>query len=84
MVLDVMLPRLNGFQITSTLYKAGDSLPILMLTVREDVEDKMKILDFGTNVYLTKPFTIQELLNRVQALLCRQGSVQWTRSLSAA
>ncbi len=76
LVLDVMLPGLSGFQIASALRKAGDATPILMLTAREDVEDKVKGLDSGADDYLTKPFTTQELLARVRALLRRQGPVQ--------
>ncbi len=75
-VLDVMLPGLNGFQVASALRKKGNATPILMLTARDDVQDKVRGLDSGADDYLTKPFTTEELLARVRALLRRQGTVQ--------
>ncbi|HHT14418.1 MAG: response regulator transcription factor [Christensenellales bacterium] len=76
LVLDVMLPGLNGFQIASTLRQEGSDIPILMLTARDKVMDKVQGLDSGADDYLTKPFTTEELLARVRALLRRQGTVQ--------
>ncbi|MHC1787648.1 MAG: response regulator transcription factor [Christensenellales bacterium] len=75
-VLDVMLPGLNGFQVASALRKKGHATPILMLTARDDVQDKVRGLDSGADDYLTKPFTTQELLARVRALLRRPGVIQ--------
>ncbi len=75
-ILDVMLPKLNGFQIVKTLRKENNSIPILMLTARDDTEDKVRGLDSGADDYLTKPFTTEELLARVRALTRRQGVVQ--------
>lgn len=76
LILDVMLPGLSGFQIASTLREEGIDVPILMLTARDKVNDKVHGLDSGADDYLTKPFTTEELLARVRALLRRQGTVQ--------
>lgn len=76
MILDVMLPKLNGFQIVKTLRKEGNAIPVLMLTARDDTEDKVRGLDSGADDYLTKPFTTEELLARVRALTRRRGTVQ--------
>lgn len=76
MILDVMLPGLSGFQVASTLREEGLDVPILMLTARGKVTDKVQGLDSGADDYLTKPFTTEELLARVRALLRRQGTVQ--------
>lgn len=76
MILDVMLPKLNGFQIVKTLRKEGNAIPVLMLTARDDTEDKVRGLDSGADDYLTKTFTTEELLARVRALTRRQGTVQ--------
>jgi len=75
-ILDVMLPGMNGFQVASALRKKGSAVPILMLTARDELMDKVRGLDSGADDYLTKPFTAEELLARVRALLRRQGSVQ--------
>ncbi len=76
LILDVMLPGLSGFQVASALRGEGIGVPILMLTARDEVEDKVRGLDSGADDYLTKPFTTEELLARVRALLRRQGPVQ--------
>ncbi len=76
LILDVMLPCLSGFQVASTLREEGLDVPILMLTARGKVTDKVQGLDSGADDYLTKPFTTEELLARVRALLRRQGPVQ--------
>lgn len=76
MILDVMLPGRNGYQLATALRKAGSDIPILMLTAKETVQDKVLGLDSGADDYLTKPFTTEELLARVRALLRRQGTVQ--------
>ena len=75
-VLDVMLPGMNGFQVASALRKKGSAVPILMLTARDELVDKVRGLDSGADDYLTKPFTTEELLARIRALLRRQGNVQ--------
>lgn len=73
-ILDVMLPKKNGFQIAQSLRKEKFTVPILMLTARDDVEDKVKGLNSGADYYLTKPFDSRELLACVNALLRRQGT----------
>lgn len=74
-VLDVMLPKLDGFQVARRLREAHISTPILMLTAREEVRDKISGLDCGADDYMTKPFDTGELLARIRALTRRQGEV---------
>ncbi len=69
LLLDVMLPGLDGVAVCSRLRASGFAAPILMLTAKDRVEDKVKGLDSGANDYLTKPFAFEELLARVRALL---------------
>ena len=73
MVLDVMLPGLDGFGVCRALREKGKSVPILMLTARTQVADKVAGLDCGADDYMTKPFAPEELLARVRALTRRQG-----------
>lgn len=70
-ILDVMLPGLNGFEIVKRARKAGIRTPILMLTARAELDDKVKGLDSGADDYLTKPFMTKELLARLRALTRR-------------
>lgn len=70
-ILDVMLPHLNGFEIAKQLRKDGINTPILMLTARAELDDKVTGLDSGADDYLTKPFMTRELLARIRALLRR-------------
>ena len=70
-VLDVMLPELDGFNVCSALRDRGINVPVLMLTVKDSVDDKVEGLSRGADDYLTKPFSIEELLARVKALLRR-------------
>lgn len=74
-VLDVMLPHKNGFEIAGEARKNGVKTPILMLTAKSDVEDKVYGLDCGADDYLTKPFAPKELLARLRALTRRQYNV---------
>ena len=74
-ILDVMLPKLDGFEVASRLRHAHVSTPILMLTARDEMPDKIAGLDHGADDYMTKPFDIGELLARVRALTRRQGEV---------
>ena len=67
-ILDLMLPRKNGFELCETLRKNGITTPILIVTARESVEDKVRVLDSGADDYLTKPFSFDELLARLRAL----------------
>ncbi|HEX5860751.1 MAG TPA: response regulator transcription factor [Nocardioides sp.] len=70
-VMDVMMPRLDGLETTRALRKAGNDVPILVLTARDAVGDRVEGLDAGADDYLTKPFALQELLARLRALLRR-------------
>ncbi|HEU0003988.1 MAG TPA: response regulator transcription factor [Ktedonobacteraceae bacterium] len=70
-VLDIMLPGLNGLEVAQRLRAAGDNVPILMLTARDAVADRVKGLETGADDYLVKPFAPDELVARVKALLRR-------------
>ena len=70
-VLDVALPRLNGLDLLARLRKRGQDLPVLLLTARTDVADRVKGLNLGADDYLTKPFELDELEARIRALLRR-------------
>src|SRR5207342_1033228 len=70
-VMDVMMPRLDGLEATKALRAAGNDLPILVLTARDAVGDRVEGLDAGADDYLTKPFALEELLARLRALLRR-------------
>ena len=70
-VLDVMLPRLDGWQVLREIRAKGRHTPVLFLTARDQVEDRVKGLEFGADDYLVKPFAFSELLARVRALLRR-------------
>ncbi len=70
-VMDVMMPRLDGIEATRALRAAGNDVPILVLTARDSVGDRVDGLDAGADDYLTKPFALEELLARLRALLRR-------------
>lgn len=74
-VLDIMLPKMNGFEVLKKLRAKRINTPILLLTARDDISDKVKGLDYGADDYLTKPFSKDELLARVRALSRRTGDV---------
>jgi len=71
MVLDVMMPRLDGLETCRRLRAAGDDLPVLLLTARDAVSERVSGLDAGADDYLPKPFALEELLARLRALLRR-------------
>jgi len=73
-LLDVMLPKKNGFQVASELRREGRNTPILMLTSRDAAEDVVRGLDAGADDYLSKPFRFEELLARMRALVRRGGA----------
>ena len=70
-VMDVMMPRLDGIETTRALRAAGNDVPVLVLTARDAVGDRVEGLDAGADDYLTKPFALEELLARLRALLRR-------------
>ncbi|WP_460852724.1 response regulator transcription factor [Nocardioides montaniterrae] len=70
-VMDVMMPRLDGLETTRALRAAGNDVPVLVLTARDAVGERVEGLDAGADDYLTKPFALQELLARLRALLRR-------------
>lgn len=72
LLLDIMLPGLNGLEVLRRLRKAGNSMPVIMLTARDAVMDKVTGLDMGADDYVTKPFSIEELLARIRASLRKQ------------
>ncbi|MBP2371035.1 response regulator transcription factor [Pseudonocardia parietis] len=72
LVLDVMMPRVDGLEVCRRLRSAGDDLPILVLTARDAVSDRVAGLDAGADDYLPKPFALEELLARLRALLRRR------------
>lgn len=82
LILDVMLPGSDGFVITSALRREGISTPILMLTARGELEDKVQGLDSGADDYLTKPFLTEELLARLRALVRRGSALNEDAQLS--
>lgn len=73
MVLDLLMPKIDGLEVCRRLRAAGDSTPILMLTARDSVENRVEGLDAGADDYLVKPFALDELLARVRALLRRSS-----------
>lgn len=74
-ILDIMLPKMNGFDVVRNLRKKKINTPVILLTARDEVSDKVKGLDSGADDYLTKPFSSEELLARIRALTRRQGEV---------
>ncbi len=74
-ILDVMLPKKNGFEIVHSMRMEGNATPVLLLTARTEVSDRVTGLDCGADYYLTKPFDTEELLACIRALLRRQGEV---------
>ncbi len=78
-VLDVMLPGMDGFEVARQLRRAGVSTPVLLLTARDAVPDKITGLDSGADDYMTKPFSPAELMAHLRALTRRQGEVVFER-----
>ena len=79
-ILDVMMPELNGIEVLRRIRASGNKTPVLMLTAKAEVEDKVLGLDCGANDYLTKPFATPELLARIRAMTRSQG-IQSTSQL---
>ena len=74
-ILDIMLPGQNGFEVVRKLRAEKNNVPILLLTAKDEVSDKVKGLDCGADDYMTKPFSPEELLARIRAMMRRQGDV---------
>jgi two-component system copper resistance phosphate regulon response regulator CusR len=83
MVLDVMLPSLDGWGVLQTVRRSGREMPVLFLTARDQVEDRVRGLELGADDYLVKPFAFSELLARVRTLL-RRGRSKESEVLRAA
>ena len=74
-ILDIMLPGQNSFEVVRKLRAEKNNVPILLLTAKDEVSDKVKGLDCGADDYMTKPFSPEELLARIRAMMRRQGDV---------
>jgi len=83
-VLDVMLPGIDGWQVLQGIRRAGKDMPVLFLTARDAVEDRVKGLELGADDYLVKPFAFSELLARVRTLLRRGSKTKEPEVLRAA
>lgn len=75
LVLDIMLPEISGLEIVEKVRQADNAVPILLLTARDSITDRVNGLETGADDYLVKPFAIQELLARIKALLRRGGAM---------
>ena len=81
-ILDIMLPKMNGLDVLANLRKQGISCPVILLTAKDEVSDKVKGLDYGADDYVTKPFAMDELLARIRSLQRRNGIVSNDNTLS--
>lgn len=75
LILDVMMPKVDGFTVLKEIRKSGNTIPILMLTARSEIDDKVAGLDGGANDYLTKPFSPKELLARIRVMTRSQTAM---------
>ena len=80
-ILDVMMPKVDGFTVLKRMREAGNKTPVLMLTARSEIDDKVYGLDAGANDYLTKPFDTKELLARIR-VMTRSNAVQTDSKLT--
>ncbi len=83
-LLDVMLPDLDGFDVVKRMRADGHKVPVLFLTARDTVDDKVRGLTLGGDDYVTKPFSLEEVVARIQVILRRQGAVSEPARLSVA
>jgi len=83
-ILDVMLPKMDGFAVLTELRGSGNTVPVIMLTALGEVDDRVRGLEAGADDYLPKPFSFDELLARIQALMRRSQSIQTTAPLTIA
>jgi two-component system response regulator MprA len=84
LIVDILMPRLDGLEMTRRLRADGSTVPILMLTARDQVADRVSGLEAGADDYLVKPFALEELIARVRALLRRLGADETATTLSFA
>ncbi len=82
-VFDVMMPKIDGFSLHRKIRKEGNNLPVLFLTARDSIEDRVEGLDIGADDYLVKPFAFEELLARIRVLI-RKNSVSKSNIISVA
>ena len=75
-ILDVMLPNMNGFDVVRAMRKEGNTTPVMMLTAKTELDDRISGLDSGADYYLTKPFDTQELLACLRAITRRSGDIK--------
>ncbi len=80
-ILDIMMPKIDGLSVLQTIRKKGNRIPVLLLTAKAEIDDRVKGLDLGANDYLTKPFAPPELLARIRAMLRVQSEQQTDSSL---
>lgn len=73
-ILDIMLPELNGYEVLKTVRSKNIDTPVLFLTAKDSIEDRVKGLDLGANDYLTKPFAFEELLARIRVMLRKDSN----------
>jgi len=83
-ILDVLMPRVNGLEVCRRLRAAGNRIPVLMLTARDQIEDRVEGLDAGADDYVVKPFALEELLARMRAILRRSGAQSGEETLRFA
>lgn len=82
LILDIMMPKLDGLEVLRRLRQAGNTIPVLLLTAKSEVADKVTGLDSGANDYLTKPFSTAELMARIRAMTRSQAGGQVTSQLT--
>ena len=75
-ILDIMMPKMDGITVLKTIRSHGNPVPVLLLTAKAEIDDRVEGLDSGADDYLTKPFGVMELISRVKALLRRSKSIQ--------
>ncbi len=75
-VLDIMMPKMDGITVLRKLRESGNSVPVLLLTAKSEIDDRVTGLDSGADDYLTKPFATKELLARIRAMTRRKGRIQ--------
>jgi DNA-binding response OmpR family regulator len=83
-ILDVMMPKMSGFDVCKAMRKNGDMTPVIFLTAKSEEIDKVLGLELGADDYMTKPFSLRELIARVKAILRRQGTNEAPQGLSGS